>query len=41
MMREVRKGKVGGARNAATKQPPRTPISKIVMNRPLDMGFFV
>jgi hypothetical protein len=41
MMRKVRNGNVGGTRNAATKQPPRTPISKIAMNRTLDMGFFV
>jgi hypothetical protein len=40
MMRKVRRGKVGGTRNAATKHPPRTPISKIAMNRPLDMSFF-
>jgi hypothetical protein len=41
MMRKVRKGKVGGTRNEPTKHPPRTPISKIAMNRPLGIGFFV
>jgi hypothetical protein len=39
MMRKVRRGKVGGARNAAVTQPPRTPASKIAMNRLLDIGF--
>jgi len=40
MMRRVRSGVVGGTRNAAAKQPPTTPISKIAMNKALDIGFF-
>jgi hypothetical protein len=40
MMRKVRRGSVGGRRNAAAKQPLITQISKIASNKGLDMGFF-